>query len=214
MSTLVSFVRDSTPEQIRAWNSSIPLVQIEAGKVLDVQPLAKDYAAVLEYNLPFTQKRADVILLISGAVLVVELKGDGNTGQAYLEQVADYARGLYTNHTLCGPEGVRVHALVVNYGMRSEERREEWLTITNVDKLQEVARFDKPGDHLPIPLKKFLDQYNHQPPPSLVQAVRAYFTNQALPRIKRIDDVTGLALKSVVDGSCYTSAKATETDTR
>lgn len=196
---LVAYVKDSTPEQIRAWNSSIPLVQVEAGKVLDMQPLSQEYAAVLEFNLPFTQKRADVILLISGAVLVVELKGDGHAGQAYLEQVADYARGLYTNHTLCGPEGVRVHALVVNYGLRSAERREEWITITNIDKLhEEVARFDSPIDQKPIPLSKFLDQYNHQPPPSLVQAVRAYFTKQALPRIKRIDEVTSDALKSVV----------------
>lgn len=200
VSSLVAFVRDSTPEQMRAWNSSLPLVQIEAGKVLDVQPLAKEYAAVFEYNLPFTRKRADVILLVSGAVLVVELKGDGRTGQDYLEQVADYARGLYTNHTLCGPEGIRVHALVVNYGLPGDERREEWITVTNVAELhKEVQRFDQPGEIAPIPLSKFLDEYNHQPPPSLVQAVRAYFTEQALPRIKRIDEVTGGALRTVVN---------------
>jgi len=208
VNTLIAFVRDSTPEQIRAWNSSIPLVQIEAGKVLDVQPLAREYSALLEYNLPFTQRRADVILLIAGGVLVVELKGDGSTSQAYLEQVADYARGLYTNHTLCGPEGVRVHALVVNYGLRGPERREEWITITNVDNLHdEVARFEKPDDYKPIPLNEFLDQYNHQPPPSLVQAVRAYFTKQALPRIKRIDEVTGAALKAVIEDIHATHAK-------
>ncbi|MCI1753666.1 MAG: DUF2075 domain-containing protein [Flavobacteriales bacterium] len=200
VNALVAFARDSTPEQIRAWNSSIPLVQVEAGKVLDVQPLARDYSAVLEYGLPYTQKRADVILLIAGAVLVVELKGDGHNGQAYLEQVADYARGLYTNHILCGPEGIRVHALVVNYGMPGAERRDDWITVTNVDKLHaEVLRFDQPGTQLPIPLAKFLDHYNHQPAPSLVQAVRAYFTKQALPRIKRIDEVTGAALAAVID---------------
>jgi len=198
VNALVAFVKESTPEQIKAWNSSLPLVQIEAGKVLDVQPLARDYSAIFEYGLPHSQKRADVILLISGAVLVVELKGDGSTGQAYLEQVADYARRIYTNHVLCGEEGVPVHALVVNYGMPGTERRDEWLTLTNVDHLHtEVLRFDTPGK-APIALERFLDQYNHQPPPSLVQAVRAYFSDQALPRIKRIDEVTGDALKAVV----------------
>lgn len=200
VNSLIAFARDSTPEQIRAWNNSIPLVQVEAGKVLDVQPLGTGYSAVLEYNLPFSQRRADVVLLISGAVLVVELKGDGSTSQATIEQVADYARGLYTNHTLCGPDGARVHALVVNYGLRIEERTDEWMTITNIDKLHEaVARFDQPEAQEPIPLQKFLDQYNHQPSHSLVQSVRAFFANQALPRIKRIDDVTGAALQCIIE---------------
>ena len=199
VNALVTFVKESTPEQIRAWNSSLPLIQVEAGKVLDIQPLAQDYSAIFEYSLPQSQKRADVVLLISGAVLVVELKGDGLTSQAYLEQVADYARRIYTNHALCGEDGVPVHALVVNYGMPGVERREEWLTLTNVDSLHaEVLRYDTPGK-APIALERFLDQYNHQPPPSLVQAVRAYFSSQALPRIKRIDEVTREALKAVVD---------------
>jgi hypothetical protein len=199
VNALMSFVRDATPEQIRAWNSSIPLVQIEAGKVLDVKPSSKEYGAVFEYTMPYSQRRVDVILLISGAVLVVELKGDSNTRQGDIEQMADYARGLYTNHALCGEDGVRVHALLVSYGMPSAERKEEWYTLTNIDKLhEEVMRFDQPERASPIPLDRFLHQDNHQPPPSLVQAVRAYFSKQELPRIKRIDDVTGDALKSVI----------------
>lgn len=199
VNALISFVKDSTPEQIRAWNKSIPLVQIEAGKVLDHQPMALAYSAVFEYNLPFSGKRADLILLVSGAVLIVELKGDGSSSAQYLEQVADYARSLYTNHTLCGAEGIQVHALVVNYGLKVSERHEEWMTITNIENMhKEVIRFDRPDRHDPIPLANFLDQYNHQPTPSLVQAVRAYFTKQALPRIKRIDEVTGEALDLVI----------------
>ncbi len=81
VNALMAFVRDGTPEQIRAWNSSIPLVQLEAGKVLDVQPSSKEYGAVFEYMMPYSQRRVDVILLVSGAVLVVELKGDSNTRQ-------------------------------------------------------------------------------------------------------------------------------------
>jgi hypothetical protein len=50
---LTAFVRDSTPEQIRAWNASIPLLQVEVGKVIKVQRLAEDYGAILEYKMPF-----------------------------------------------------------------------------------------------------------------------------------------------------------------
>jgi len=199
VNSLTAFVRDSSPEQIRAWNNSIPLVQFEAGKVVDIQPLAQDYSAIFEYKMPFSAQRADVVLLVSGAILVIELKGDGNARAEHLEQVADYARNIYSNHALCGKDGPRVHAIVVSYGLRGVESRDHWITTTNVDKLrEEIVRFDRPAEARAINLQDFLNPANHQPAPSLVQAVRAYFSKQQLPRIKRIDEVTGGALKAVI----------------
>jgi hypothetical protein len=199
VNALTAFVRDASPEQIRAWNNSIPLVQVEAGKVTDVKPLACDYGAIFEYKMPFGAQRADVILLISGAILVIELKGDGNYRAEHREQVADYARNIFSNHALCGNDGPRVHALVVSYGMKGMESRDHWMTTTNIDSLHaEIVRFDRPGEARPIALADFLNPNNHQPAPSLVQAVRAYFSKRELPRIKRIDEVTGGALKAVI----------------
>jgi hypothetical protein len=199
VNALTAFVRDASPEQIRAWNNSIPLVQVEAGKVTDVQPLACDYGAIFEYKMPFGAQRADVILLISGAILVIELKGDGNDRAEHREQVADYARNIFSNHALCGNDGPRVHALVVSYGMKGMESRDHWMTTTNIDSLHaEIVRFDRSGEARPIALADFLNPNNHQPAPSLVQAVRAYFSKRELPRIKRIDEVTGGALKAVI----------------
>jgi hypothetical protein len=92
-----------------------------------------------------------------------------------------------------------VHALVVSYGLRGAESRDHWITTTNIDKLhEEIARFDRPAEARPLAMKDFLDLANHQPAPSLVQAVRAYFAKKELPRIKRIDEVTGGALKAVI----------------
>ncbi|MDP4657725.1 MAG: DUF2075 domain-containing protein, partial [Opitutales bacterium] len=199
VNALTAFVRDSSPEQIRAWNASIPLVQVEAGKVIAVQNLARDYGAVFEYKMPFCSRRADLVLLVSGAVLVIELKGDDNSRPEHLEQVADYARSIYSNHSLCGVDGPRVHALVVSYGLRGVESRDHWITTTNIDRLHdEIARLARPGEGRPIELADFLNPANHQPAPSLVQAVRAYFSKKELPRIKRIDEVTGGALKAVI----------------
>jgi hypothetical protein len=199
VNALTAFVRDSSPEQIRAWTNSTPLIQIEAGKVVDVQSVAKNYSALFEYQLPFGQRKVDVIFLVSGAILVIELKGDGNSRPEHLEQVADYARNIFSNHALCGIDGPRVHALVVSYGQKCAERRDHWITMTNIDKLHaEVARFDKPTEATPLPLSEFLNPAHHQPAPSLVQAVRLYFSKQELPRIKRIDEVTGAALGSIV----------------
>jgi hypothetical protein len=199
VNSLSAFVRDSSPEQIRAWNASIPLVQVEAGKVIAVQNLARDYGAIFEYKMPFSSRRADLVLLVSGAILVIELKGDGNARPEHLEQVADYARSIYSNHALCGADGPRVHALVVSYGLRGSESRDHWITTTNISRLHdEIARFDRPSESRPLAMADFLNPANHQPAPSLVQAVRAYFSKKELPRIKRIDEVTGGALKAVI----------------
>ena len=44
-------------------------------KVVEVDALAREYTAILEYDLPMEPRRPDVVLLVSGAVVVLELKG-------------------------------------------------------------------------------------------------------------------------------------------
>jgi hypothetical protein len=199
IAALAEFVKTSTPEQFSAWRSSLPLVQRQCGNVLDQDGRSLRYGAILEFQLPDSLKRVDVILLISGAVLVLELKGDGNETPAYLEQVADYARRLYWFHSLCGEDKVRVHALVISYGRPGRVTRNDWITLANVDQLsQAIASFDGPPPAEPIDLEKFIQPEVCQPAPSLVRAVRDYYSRNALPRIKRIDDITGAAVNRVV----------------
>jgi hypothetical protein len=200
ISALAEFVRTSTPEQFKAWRSSIPPVQKECGTVASSIPRALKYGIVLEYQLPDSGRRVDAILLIAGAVLVLELKGDGNDSLSYLEQAADYARRLYWFHSMCGEDKVKVHTLVVSYGRRGATMRKDWITLTNVQQLSDtIAIFDEPPPAEPIDVQKFIQPEVCQPAPSLVRAVREYYSRNTLPRIKRIDDITSGAVKRVVD---------------
>jgi hypothetical protein len=199
VNALTSFVRDSTPEQIRAWRGSIPRLQRQCGAVLDERPAAQRYCAILEYRLPDGSKRVDAVLLLAGAVLIVEMKGDGNWQPEYREQAADYARRLYWFHRYCGEDGVRVHTVLVNYGLGESDEERDFLTTTRVERLAEIMkRFDQPEVSQPIACEKFLSADACQPSPSLVQAVRQYFSEHAIPRIKRIDEVTQRTLKRTV----------------
>lgn len=199
INSLVAFLSTSTPEQMRAWRASVPALQSECSVIVNTRANAADYGAILEYELPDSLKRPDAILLVSGAVLVLELKGDGNDNTAYLEQVADYARHLYWYHALCAEHGLKVHALVVSYGRPGVTERREWITLTDIDCLHnEIAQYDRTGVCQPLPVDKFIEPGVCQPSPSLVQAVREYFVGNALPRIKRIDSITGTALRRVV----------------
>lgn len=197
--SLGAYIRDASPEQFRAWKSYIKPLQSQCNGVLAIAPRAAKYGALLEYLMPESSKRVDAVLLISGAVLVVELKGDGNYQPEYVEQAADYARRLYWYHSLCGEEQVRVHSLLVSYGEVLPDRSREFHTLTHLSRLREaVIRFDRPNEAEPIPVEQFIAPEVCQPAPSLVQAARRFFANNALPRIKRIDDVTRGAVSRVV----------------
>jgi hypothetical protein len=210
VAALTAFVSDSTPEQIRAWRGSIAPLQLQCGAVLDEQPAAKRYCAILEYRMPDGSKRVDAVLLLSGAVLIIEMKGDGNWQPEYREQAADYARRLFWFHRYCGEESVRVHTVLVNYGFGESDEERDFLTTTRIERLPEVMkRFDRPETSQPLPLDKFLSADACQPTPSLVEAVRQYFSQHALPRIKRIDEVTQKTVQRVVAEIRRTHARRT-----
>lgn len=197
---LSDFVKTSTPEQFRAWKKSLPPLQKQCGCIIKETSKASHYGAILEYVLPESEKRVDAILLISGAVLVIELKGNGNDSEAALEQAADYARRLYWFHSLCGEEKVKVHTLVVSYGINGQNKKQEWITLTSIDQLSKtISEFDLPAPAKPIDLDQFIRPEVCQPAPSLVRAVRDYYSKNSLPRIKRIDEITSVSVKRVVD---------------
>src|SRR5688500_5842021 len=98
---LKHFVSDASPEQERAWSSSIPQLQDEVEEVLLRNQLAKNYSAILEYELPMESRRPDALLLVGGGVLVIELKGKLEPSQADIDQAAAYARDLRCYHREC-----------------------------------------------------------------------------------------------------------------
>lgn len=199
VNSLSAFVSDATPEQIRAWQHSIPPLKARGAELLKIEPKSVQYGAILEYLMPDGPKRADVVLLVSGAVLVLELKGDGNWQPEYVEQAADYARRLFWYHSLCGSANVRVHTVLVSYGRKGDEIFEEWLTRTNMESLLDVVRrFDHPKESTPIQIASFIAPQVCQPSLSLVQAARRFFADHALPHVKRIDEITSAAVERII----------------
>jgi len=66
---------DVSDEQKAAWRASILPLQTEVEEILQGSDEAKKYSAILEYELPLESRRPDVLFLLSGAVVVLELKG-------------------------------------------------------------------------------------------------------------------------------------------
>ena len=83
--SLEEFLKGAGELQVVAWDESIPQLQREVGEVVDLDDLADTYTAILEYELPMESRRPDVILLVNGAVVVLELKGKSEPTQADLD---------------------------------------------------------------------------------------------------------------------------------
>ena len=95
---LLAFLPDASPEQLAAWDESIPPLQREVGEVLQRTDAATQYGTILEYQLPLNHRRPDIVLLMGGSVLVVEAKSKDRPSQADLDQVSAYARDLSAYH--------------------------------------------------------------------------------------------------------------------
>jgi hypothetical protein len=98
---LEQFVRDAGPDQVRAWDDSIPCLQRECRELVDAYDAARTYTAILKYELPREARRPDVIVLENGVVVVLELKGKAVPSQADIDQVFAYARDLRSYHRDC-----------------------------------------------------------------------------------------------------------------
>lgn len=185
--SLADFLREAGDLQLRAWDESIPPLQREVGEVLDRELEAARYSAILEYELPLEHRRPDVILLMGGGVLVLELKGKSQPERADIDQAAGYARDLRGYHREC--ETRPVHAALVltrAEGRLGEDAGVHVLGVDAVDQL--AAELDAGHDHQPIDARSFLAADAYRPLPTLVQAARELFEREltATGRLRRV----------------------------
>lgn len=187
---------DVSEEQIVAWRESIPPLQTEVDEIIrDIQE-AKRYSAILEYELPLESRRPDVLFLLSGAVVVLELKGKSIPTQADLDQASAYARDLRCYHRDC--ENIAVHAILVPMRARGYQGFEGGVHICGPDAINElVEKLDSPRTISPIDPTRFVDVDAYQPLPTLVKAARDLFLRQPLPWIKRARAFTDPALEYI-----------------
>ena len=190
---LGEFIPDASPEQGRAWDDSIPKLQTEVREVVSGEPDADRYTAILEYQLPLESRRADVVLLVRGAIVVLELKGKTVPTQADIDQAAAYARDLRCYHRSCA--GRDVHAILVPTAARGVVGVRSGVHIVGPDALDSlVRRLQPPWPRDIVEANAFLDFEAYSPLPTLVKAARELFSTGSLRRIERASAVTDPAI--------------------
>ena len=192
---LEEFVCDAGPEQVRAWSRSIPWLQRECREVIGRENAARGWDAILEYELPREARRPDLIVLESGVVVVLELKGRKAPSQADLDQVFAYARDLRAYHADCAARPV--YPVLVASGAAPTPWEVEGVKVVGPAGMHRVllecARPEAPLLQADV----FLRPDAYAPLPTLVRAARALFHDEPLPFIKRARAQTDPALRCI-----------------
>lgn len=193
---LEEFIRDASAQEIRSWMNSIPLLQREAAELLEAQKHADQYTAILEYRLPMESRRPDVVVLLMGPVVVVELKGKERPSQADLDQVSAYVRDLRSYHRECADRPV--HAVLVPTRMKGDMELRENVRIIGPAGLDGLlAEFSSPIPQGRLTASAFLSEDAYRPLPTLIQAARELLNGRSIRQIWRATSDTDKALSVV-----------------
>jgi hypothetical protein len=202
---LQDFITDASSEQVRAWDQCIPWLQRECRELIARNSTAEKHWAILEYELPREARRADVIVLNDGAVVIVEVKGHLRASQGAIDQAFGYARDIAAYHAACA--GHPVFPVLVTGEADCPPYLHDGVHITSrqyVDDLLERLS----NKALPtVSIEDFLSPDAYAPLPSIVQAARDLFEKRPLPYIKRARAFTEPALEYIT-AIAHTAAKS------
>ncbi len=193
---LHQFIRDASPEQLHAWDDSIPKLKSEFREVLQQDKRATQYGTILEYQLPMESRRPDVIVLAGDSILVLEFKGKTTPSQADLDQAAAYARDLRCYHREC--EAREVHAVVVPTRASGYQGHQNHVHVVGPDALDQFVRERTAQSQQPaLTTAQFLSHDAYRPLPSLVRAARELFQHGELRTIRRARAATDPAVDRI-----------------
>lgn len=192
---LERFVSDASPEQIRAWDQSIPWLQRECRELEVRDTAAHEYSAILEYELPRDSRRPDVIVLERGAVAVLELKGALFPTRAALDQGLGYARDLSAYHAACA--GRRVTPVLLVRGGSATPVVRDGVYVVGPEGLDSLLAALSVADQPVVDPREFLAADAYAPLPTIVQAARELFHRREVPRIKKAAAATEPALQYI-----------------
>lgn len=193
-SRLVALVPDASPEQVLAWDESIPPLQSELGEAMARDARTASFDTVLEYRLPLNHRRPDVLLLMDGSVLVVEVKSKARPTQSDLDQVAAYARDLHAYHESCADIAVKPVLMLTR--ATGHLGRQGPVDVIGPDVIDQLIA-DYGGTAPSVRAKEFLNPERYRPLPSLIKAARELFETGELRRVRRASAVTAPAVEAV-----------------
>jgi hypothetical protein len=176
--------RINETQQLRAWSEQCVIL----AATLSVIPQASDWFVLFEVSLPRTDRRADAVLLIGGAIVVLEFKiGLERIDNAARVQVEDFALDLQDFHA--GSRGRRIVPMVVATAASQVRTAQRALAFAGVapvidatpDSLETILRGCLNDDPSIDPRKWQTAPY--RPVPPIIEAARSLYARHNVENI-------------------------------
>jgi Uncharacterized conserved protein (DUF2075) len=148
---------------------------------------------LFEFAIPRMGKRADVVLVIGGTILVLEFKVGATTfDPSAIEQAHDYALDLKNFHR--GSHSLSIVPVVVATCATPHGAQEpQWASdmvaapvLANADTLPQVINHSIKNGDLPIDFDSWVNS-GYQPTPTIVEAAQALYQQHGVEEIARSD---------------------------
>ena len=207
LAALQRLIPDAGLSQVTAWRDSIRLLRTVAQALVRTVPLAAECALVFEYQMPMEARRADAVILLGGAVIVVEFKGKTCATDADIDQTNAYARDLRSYHDAC--HNLPVHPIIVptrSTHLKSESRA---VFVRGPATLLDILVSLADPDSEPLPLSRFLAADAYRPLPTLIAAARELIRSGTLRRVHRAAAATEGAVKAITEIARQAAANGT-----
>ena len=205
LSALKGFVREPSPQQLTAWENSIPSLQGEVGHILEKNDQAKEFGAMLEYMMPMESRRSDGIFLLNGRVLVLEYKGYGRLDWADIDQAKHYLTSLKNFHRDCHDKPV--DAVLVLMGGKMAMVDHSGIHVCGPNELHSlVLRLCAESTAPAMSLESFIAPDAYQPAPALLKGIREILRDGRLVRVHRSAAKTDQALAVVEQAAAHAAA--------
>ena len=187
----------------QAWRDSLRVLTAALKRIPD----AGDWICAFEYELPYEGgRRADLVILAGGAVIVVEFKGYRNPAPPNVDQVSAYARDLSLYHA--ATHGRPVHAILVLTRRVGPPARVRDVNAVGPDDLA-AALIDAASGGEPIDGAAWLHS-DYTPRPTVVDAARRVFAEEPLLDIRRASSSRVPQVLALIDGVVAQAAAKSE----
>lgn len=175
------------PEQERAWQSTADLLEETFREIVSAEPAAGQWGVLLEYEIPRRSTRPDLVVLVGGSVVVIELKvgatgfdrSDRLQAQEYALDLADFhekSRGLSVVPVLLATNALDAAG---SWALRENEEAICATPASLVRLLRDIAATSSSPQ---------VDRYEwetsrYRPTPTIVQAARDVFAGHEVRAI-------------------------------
>lgn len=173
-------------DQVIAWQSTLPSLQLQMGKLINLRPDLRSAGLFIEYEIPRRSKRIDAVLVNAECAHVIEFKTSvQQLDRASLWQVEDYALDLRDFHA--GSRDKQISASLVSTSETPTVQRTACsvpVHAYSIDRLTTHLANEIPKSIQEIDIESWaLSQYD--PTPDVISATKHLFANHGVEDINR-----------------------------